>query len=72
MYQTGAGFAIARANRTAKYDAKVKPVVIELLEYGYGNTALANALNAKGILTVTGNEYKAHSVKDLLKRLELI
>lgn len=71
MRHTGSTFAIARANRTRKYDEKLKPVIEELLSYGYGKVALSNALKAKGILTVTGIDYTAASVQALLKRLDI-
>ena len=71
MRHTGLTFTEARTIRTRKYDEKVKPVVAELLSYGYGKVALSNALKAKGILTVTGIEYTAASVQALLKRLDI-
>jgi len=64
MRHTGASFAEARANRTRKYDEKIKPIVEDLLGYG-----LANALNTKGHVTVTGKEYTTASVVALLARL---
>lgn len=69
MRHTGTSFAEARANRTRKYDEKIKPVVEDLLDYGLGNAALANALNTKGYVTVTGKEYTTASVVALLARL---
>lgn len=69
MRHTGTSFAEARANRTRKYDEKIKPIVEELLGYGLGNAALANALNTKGHVTVTGKEYTTASVVALLARL---
>ncbi|HCN00499.1 MAG TPA: hypothetical protein DIT02_04195 [Pantoea ananatis] len=69
MIHSGNSFALARANRTHKYDEKVKPVIEELIEYGYGNVALANALNERGILSVTGLKQTAATVTALLKRL---
>lgn len=69
MLHTGSSFAEARANRTRKYDEKIRPVVEELQTFGFGNAALANALNTKGYVTVTGGEYTTNSVVSLLKRL---
>ncbi|MBT8499460.1 hypothetical protein DH20_06770 [Pantoea agglomerans] len=69
MQHTGPSFAKARANRTRKYDEKVKPVILDLLEYGFGKVAIANALNEKGILSVTGLKQTAATVSALLKRL---
>jgi len=69
MQHTGPSFAQARANRTRKYDEKVKPVILDLLEYGFGKVAIANALNEKGILSVTGLKQTAATVSALLKRL---
>lgn len=60
-----------RKNKTAIFDEKVKPVFEELIEYGYGYTALANALNAKGVLSRWGTPWTIDSVKKTLKRLEM-
>jgi len=60
-----------RNNKTIIFDEKVKPTIIELIEYGYGLTALANALNNKGILTRWGQPWTIDSVKKTLKRLDL-
>ncbi|HGW5382641.1 recombinase family protein [Enterobacter hormaechei] len=61
--------AAARAAAREKYYFKVRPIVEELMEYGYGETALANALNNKGVLTSHGKEFNAGTVKHLLKML---
>lgn len=60
-----------RKNKTAIFDEKVKPVMMELIEYGYGYTALANALNTRGVLSRWGTPWTIDSVKKALKRLEL-
>lgn len=39
-----------RKNKTAIFDEKVKPVFEELIEYGYGYTALANAFESPRII----------------------
>lgn len=69
MQHTGASFAEARASRTRKYDERVKPLIIDLLEYGFGKVAIANALNEKGIPSVTGLKQTAATVTAILKRL---
>ncbi|WP_343553757.1 hypothetical protein [Pantoea sp.] len=60
-----------RKNKTAIFDEKVKPVMEELIEYGYGYTALANALNSRGVFSRWGTPWTIDSVKKTLKRLEL-
>ncbi|QDY42481.1 recombinase family protein [Candidatus Pantoea soli] len=60
-----------RKNKTAIFDEKVKPVIEELIEYGYGYTALANALNTRGVLSRWGTPWTIDSVKKTLKRLEM-
>lgn len=60
-----------RKNKTAIFDEKVKPVFEELIQYGYGYTALANALNAKGVLSRWGTLWTIDSVKKALKRLDM-
>lgn len=57
--------------RTKKYDKKIRPIIEELLDYGFGVTALANALNQKNIPSVQGKAHSASSVKVMLKRMEL-
>ncbi|WP_427003695.1 recombinase family protein [Pantoea eucrina] len=60
-----------RKNKTAIFDQKVKPVIEELIQYGYGYTALANALNNRGVLSRWGTPWTIESVKKTLKRLEM-
>ncbi|AGB83247.1 hypothetical protein D781_3010 [Serratia sp. FGI94] len=38
--------------KTKKYDKKIRPIIEELLDYGFGVTALSNALNQKSIPSV--------------------
>ncbi|WP_157079214.1 hypothetical protein [Serratia ficaria] len=57
--------------RTKKYDNKIRPVIEELLDYGFGVTALANALNQKNIPSLHGKTHSASSVKVMLKRMGL-
>ncbi|MDV5240171.1 recombinase family protein [Leclercia adecarboxylata] len=61
--------AQARMNARQRYYKKVKPIIDDLLEYGYGETALANALNQKGVLTNHGKKFTVGTVKHLLKML---
>lgn len=61
--------AKARTDARDKYYAKIKPIIEELLDWGYGEKAIANALNAKGILTAHGKEYNYGTVKHLLRML---
>ncbi|WP_017347039.1 hypothetical protein [Pantoea sp. A4] len=60
-----------RNKKTAIFDAKVKPVIEELIEYGYGYTALANALNSRGVFSRWGTPWTIDSVKKTLKRLDI-
>ena len=60
-----------RKNKTAIYDEKVKPFFEDLLTYGFGINAVANALNSKGVLTRRGGLWTPDSVKTTLKRLGL-
>ncbi|HFD3885855.1 hypothetical protein [Serratia nevei] len=57
--------------RTKKYDEKLKPIIEELLEYGFGVTALANVLNKKDIPSPQGRKQTAASVRLMLKRMGL-
>ncbi|WP_182409237.1 MULTISPECIES: recombinase family protein [Klebsiella] len=56
---------------TESYKEKVKPVVEELLTFGYGYTALASVLNGKGIFTKQGRPFTKGNVRYLLQILEL-
>ncbi|GGD35763.1 hypothetical protein GCM10011513_36950 [Franconibacter daqui] len=60
-----------RKHKTAIFDEKVKPVFEELIEYGYGLTALANALNNRGVFSRWGTPWTIDSVKKTLKRLDM-
>lgn len=60
-----------RKSKTVIFDQKVKPVIEELIQYGYGYTALANALNTRGILSRWGTPWTIDSVKKTLKRLDM-
>ena len=60
-----------RKNKTVIFDEKIKPIFEELIEYGYGLTALANALNSKGVFSRWGNPWTVDSVRKTLKRLSL-
>lgn len=60
-----------RKNKTAIYDEKVKPVIEELIQYGFGYSALASALNNQGIPTRWGKQWSIDSVRVTLKRLNL-
>ena len=60
-----------RNSKTAIFDAKVKPLFEELIGYGFGYSALANALNTKGIPTRWGQNWTIDSVRQTLKRLDL-
>ncbi|APG18847.1 hypothetical protein A3780_15220 [Kosakonia radicincitans] len=61
--------ARARADARDKYYAKIKPIIEELIEWGYGEKALANVLNNKGVRTSHGKEFTVGTVKHLLKML---
>ncbi|CAI1723744.1 Uncharacterised protein [Serratia odorifera] len=58
-------------SRTKKYDEKLRPVVQELLSYGFGTTALANALNQREIPSLHGKFHSVSSVTIMLKRMGL-
>ena len=60
-----------RNSKTSIFDEKVKPHIEELIEYGLGYTALANALNARGIPSRWGQGWTIDSVRQTLKRLSL-
>ena len=64
-----ASLAFARAKAREKYYDKMRPIVEELIEFGYGEKALANVLNNKGLFTSHGKEFNAGTVKHLLKML---
>lgn len=44
-----------RNKKMQVYDAKVRVILEELIEYGYGYKSLANALNEKGVLSIKGS-----------------
>jgi len=58
-------------SKTKKYDEKLRPIVEELLSYGFGTTALANALNQRGIPSLHGKSHSVSSVTVMLKRMVL-
>jgi len=60
-----------RKNKTAIFDEKVKPAIEELIQYGYGYSALANALNTRGVPTRWGKQWSIDSIRLTLKRLNL-
>jgi len=60
-----------RNRKIEVYDGKVRPVFEELIEYGYGYKALANALNERGILSAKGKRWTPDAVKHVLTRLGL-
>ena len=62
-------FEEQRKARTEIYDAKVKGVIEELLSYGFGWTALMNALNERGVPNTFGKQQTVSSVRNTLKRL---
>ncbi|HGE6931438.1 TPA: recombinase family protein [Enterobacter cloacae] len=61
--------AFARQNARAKYYDAIRPVIEELIPFGYGETALANILNDKGMYTSHGKKFNAGTVHHLLKML---
>ncbi|NIA34604.1 hypothetical protein G4234_12820 [Serratia marcescens] len=60
-----------RNKKTQVYDAKVRVILEELIEYGYGYKSLANALNEKGVLSIKGKRWTPDSVRHTLYRLGL-
>ncbi|KYQ97316.1 MULTISPECIES: recombinase family protein [Serratia] len=60
-----------RKNKTAVFDNKIKPVLEELIEFGYGYKAIANALNEKGVLNLRGGRWSPDSVRYILSRIGL-
>lgn len=46
-----------RNKKMQVYDAKVRVILEELIEYGYGYKSLANALNEKGVLSIKGKRW---------------
>lgn len=61
--------ALARQNARTKYYDAIRPVIDELITFGYGTTALANILNDRGIYTSHGKKFNAGTVHHLLKML---
>ncbi|MEN4889416.1 hypothetical protein [Erwinia billingiae] len=60
-----------RKLKLSRYDLKIKPILLELLEYGLGQVALSNALNIRGVPTPSGKLQTVHSVRTTLERLGL-
>ncbi|PNK90200.1 MULTISPECIES: recombinase family protein [Serratia] len=60
-----------RNRKVEVYDGKVRPVFEELISYGYGYKALANALNERGVLSLKGKRWTPDAVKHTLARLGL-
>ncbi|HBT0573772.1 recombinase family protein [Klebsiella pneumoniae] len=61
----------SRQASSEKYQQAVRPVMEELLTFGYGYQALSNVLNARGIFTPQGKPFNKQSVRYLLSVLEL-
>ncbi|EPC7354761.1 recombinase family protein [Klebsiella variicola] len=61
----------SRQASAEKYQQTVRPIVEELLTFGYGYQALSNVLNARGIFTPQGKPFNKQSVRYLLSILEL-
>lgn len=59
----------ARTDARSRYYDAIRPVIEELTTFGYGNTALANILNDRGIYTPHGKKFNAGTVHHLLKML---
>lgn len=60
-----------RNYKTSIFDEKIKSQIEELIEYGFGYSALANALNLRGIPTRRGQAWTIDAVRQTLKRLNL-
>lgn len=65
-------FSQAKALANQAYQAKMLPVIEELLSFGYGYHALTSALNTKGYLTPRGKPFSRESVRCLLRNLNLV
>jgi hypothetical protein len=63
--------AFARQSARTKYYNTMRPIIEELIPFGYGETALANILNDKGVYTSHGKKFNAGTVRHLLKMLGL-
>ncbi|WP_320108884.1 recombinase family protein [Klebsiella pneumoniae] len=61
----------SRQASAEKYQQAVRPIVEELLTFGYGYQALSNVLNARGIFTPQGKPFNKENVRYLLSVLEL-
>lgn len=68
----GQMLAEARKKRVSQYDARVLPIIEELLSFGYGATAMANVLNERHIYSPHGKPQTAATVKLILQRLGLL
>lgn len=60
-----------RKSKTELFDSKIKPILEELIEFGYGHKAIANALNEKGVLNIRGRKWSPDSVRYVLSRTGL-
>lgn len=61
----------SRLSSSEKYQQAVRPIVEELLTFGYGYKSLSNVLNARGIFTPQGKPFNKQSVRYLLSVLGL-
>jgi hypothetical protein len=61
----------ARQGSREKYLERIRPIIVELVGWGYGYKAMSNVLNRDGIYTIQGKEYSVGTVRHLLKTLDI-
>lgn len=68
------GKVLAKANKKSanEFARKLKQEVIELIECGFGYTAIANDFNMRGITSANGKKWHPQSIKNLVERIQCL
>ena len=68
------GKVLAKANKKSanEFARKLKQEVIELIECGFGYTAIANDFNMRGIKSANGKKWHPQSIKNLVERIQCL
>lgn len=68
------GKVLAKANKKSanEFARKLKQEVIELIECGFGYTAIANDFNMRGITSAHGKRWHPQSIKNSVERIQCL
>lgn len=62
---------VTRANRQRRYDEAIKPILEELMGYGFGYNAIARAMNTRAVPSPNGGKNTGKSVRRTMERIGL-